>query len=232
LADVLAADAFYAVRAAAAAGLGRIATEKAKGALLAAVSQPDSRVRAAVFTALSSYTKDPAVASVLVGALHNDSSYAVEAAAARGLGKSGDAQAFDVLRAEVLSNPEADVMLAALAGLASINDSRAAAILLKYAQPGQPERIRMAALRQLAGVKDAVDQDQAAELAQLVKAALHDPFYLTKEAGEELVGVFRLTQFEADVAKEAEEAPLAMQRDAAKQALKQLYSQPIDDGAK
>jgi aminopeptidase N len=226
LAKVLGGDAFYAVRAAAATGLGSIATEKAKTALLSAVNQPDSRVRSGVFAALSHFARDPAIARVLVSALRNDSSYAVEAAAARSLGKLGDAQAFDVLQAEVLSNPETDVMLAALAGLASTRDSRAVGILLEYAQPGQPERIRVRALSVLEEMKDVVGQDQFTELIRVVGAAIRDPFYLTQEAGEELVGVFHLVQFEADISKEAEEAPLAMQRDTAKQILKLLRSQP------
>jgi hypothetical protein len=59
----------------------------------------------------------------------------------------------------------------------------------------------------------------------VVRAALHDPFYLTREAGEELVGVCSLTQFEADVQAEAKGAPMAMEREPAKQVLNQLHHQ-------
>jgi len=71
-------------------------------------------VRTAVFEALGKFPKDEAVYSSLVNALHNDSSYAVETAAAKGLGKSGAAQAVDVLQAEALMKPEMRVMQATL----------------------------------------------------------------------------------------------------------------------
>jgi aminopeptidase N len=225
LAEVLGNDGFYGVRAAAATSLGSIGTEKAKATLLSALQQPDSRVRTAVFGALGNFSKDQAVYSVLVNALHDDSSYAVEAAAATGLGKSGIAQAFDVLQAEVMANPELHVMQATLAGLAATKDPRAAAILLAQAQPGVPERIRLSALASLKSLKEAVTRNHMPELIEVVRAALHDPFYLTQRSGEELVGVFNLTQFEPDIQAEAQGAPMAMQRDPAKQVLKQLRHQ-------
>jgi aminopeptidase N len=225
LARVLAADEFYGVRAAAATSLGSIGTEGAKAVLLSALQQPDSRVRTEVFGALGNFSKDQAVYSALVNALHHDSSYAVEAAAARGLGKSGVAQAFDVLQAEIVTKPESHVMQAALGGLVATKDPRAVGILLAQAQPGVPERIRRSALAGLEKLKEAVAPAQVAELTEVVRAALHDPVYFTQEAGEELVGVFNLTQFEADIETAAQGAPMAMQREPARQVLKQLHHQ-------
>ncbi len=224
LTRVLSADAFYGVRAAAATGLGRIGTEPAKTALLSALQQPDSRVREAVCVALGSFSKDEAVYSALVKALHDDSSYAVEAAAARGLGKSGAAQAFDVLQAEALTKPEIHVMQGTLSGLVATKNPRAVDILLAQAQPGMPERIRLYALTAFANLKDAA-KNHAQEVVEVARAALHDPFYPVREAGEELVGTFDLTQFEADIETEAKGAPMAMQRDPAARVLKQLHHQ-------
>lgn len=226
LARVLGADGFYGVRAAAATSLGSIGTERAKAALLSALQQSDSRVRTAVFEALGNFSKDPALYSVLVNALHNDSSYAVEAAAARGLGKSGAPQVFDVLQAEVLTKPEIHVMQAALSGLVATKDPKAVGILLAQAQPGVPERIRLSALGGLENLKDAVAQNHAQEVVEVVRAALHDPFYPVQEVGEELVGVFDLTQFEADIQKQAKGAPMALQRDSAQKVLEQLHRRP------
>lgn len=48
-----------------------------------------------------------------------------------------------------------------------------------------------------------------------------------QEVAEELVGVFDLAQFEADIQMQAREAPMAMQRDAAKKVLEQLHHPPI-----
>ncbi len=225
LTQVLGSDEFYAVRAAAATSLGSIGTERAKAVLLSALRQSDSRVRTAVVEALAGLASNEAVYGALVNALHTDSSYAVEAAAAKGLGKSGKAQAFDVLQAEVLTKPERHVMQGTFAGLVATQDPRAVEVLLAQAQPSVAERIRLSALTALESLKEAVTPNQLQELTEVVRAALHDPFYFTRQAGEELVGVFNLTQFEADVQAEAQGAPMAMQRDPAKRVLKQLHHQ-------
>jgi aminopeptidase N len=223
LEEVLDSDHFYAVRAAAAMSLGVMATEQAKSALLSAIRQPDSRVRTAVVKALSSFAKDEAVYSALVNALHDGSSYAVEAAAAEDLGTSGLPQAFDVLHAKVLTNPEVHVMQATLSALAATKDPRAAAILLAQAEPGVPERIRLRALAGLENLRESVSQNHKEELVEIVRAALHDPFYPIQEVGEELVGVYDLSRFETEIKKEAQEAPMAMQREPARKVLRQLH---------
>ncbi|MFZ0761492.1 MAG: M1 family metallopeptidase [Candidatus Sulfotelmatobacter sp.] len=225
LAHVLGTDKFYAVRAAAAASLGRAGTEGVKPALLSALQQPDSRVRTAVVEALGGLSKDQVVYGALVSALRDDSSYAVEAAAAKALGKSGVAQAFAVLQAEAQTRPEIHVMEATLNAIAATENPRAVEILLAQAQPGVPERIRLYALAGLESVKKTVAHEHAQELVDVVRAALHDPFYPIQEAGEKLVGVFDLSQFEADIRSEAQEAPMAMQRDPAKRVLEQLHHQ-------
>jgi aminopeptidase N len=225
LAQVISNDGFYGVRAAAATSLSSIGTERAKSVLLSALQQPDSRVRTAVFEALGKYAKDQGVYSALVNALHNDSSYAVEAAAAKGLGKSGVAEAFDVLQAEVLTKPEIHVMQATLSGLVATKSPKAVEILLAQARPGVPERIRLIALAGLESLKEVMPPSQVPELTEVVRAALHDPFYFTQEAGEELVGAFYLSQFEADIQTEAQRAPMAMQRAPAQKVLEQLHHQ-------
>jgi aminopeptidase N len=225
LTRVLASDGSYAVRAAAATSLGATGVERPKTALLRALQQPDSRVRAAAVEALGHFTKDQTVYSILAKALHDDSSYAVEAAAAKGLGKSGAPDAFDVLQAEALSKPEIHVWRATLSGLVATKNPKAAEILLSQARPGMPEPIRLSALAGLASLKDSVAQNHSFELTELVRAALHDPYYPVQEAGEELVGVYDLSQFEGDIQAQAREAPMAMQRDAAGKVLEQLRRQ-------
>jgi hypothetical protein len=147
----------------------------------------------------------------------------VEEAAAKDLGKSGVAQAFDVLQAEALAKPEVHVMQTTLNALAATKDPRAVEILLAQAQPGVPERIRLYALAGLENLKEAAAQNHAQEVAEVVRAALHDPFYPIQEVGEELVGVFDLTQFEVDIQKEAKGAPMTMQRESAQKVLEQLH---------
>jgi aminopeptidase N len=223
LARVLSSDEFYAVRAAAAISLGTIGSQEARAALLMALQQPDSRVRTAVVEALGSLSKNQAVYNALVNALRSDSSYAVEAAAAKDLGRSGVAEAFDILQAVALANPEIHVWQAALSALAATKDHRAVAILIAQAQPGMPERIRVRALAGLASLRETIGQNHKPELADLVRAGLHDPYYPVQEVSEELVGVYDLSQFEEDIRKEAQAAPMGMQRDAAKKVLQQMH---------
>jgi aminopeptidase N len=222
LAHVLANDPFYAVRAAASASLGSIGTAEAKSVLLSALQQPDSRVRTAVVQALGHFSADHAVYAELVDILHNDASYASEAAAAEEIGRSGMPGAFDVLQSEAAKSPEIHVMRATLNGLATTRDARAAAILLDLARPGVPERVRLSALAGLEGLKDAVARDHAQDLAEIVRAALHDPFLPVRETGVELAGVFTLTQFQEDIRAETQSAPMAEDREAAQRVLEQL----------
>ncbi len=222
LVHALGAHEFYAVRAAAATSLGTIATDQAKAALLASVQQPDSRVRTAVVAALGSFQKDDVVYAALVDTLNTDASYAVQAAAAQALGKSGVAQALDVLQAKVRTKPDVHVMVATLNAIADTKDSRAAEILLAEARPGVPERIRLNALGALTGLKETAGQNHQQELVEVVRAALHDPFFLIQQVGEELVGAFHLIEFKEDIQKEAQGAPTDMQREPAQLVLEQL----------
>ena len=223
LARVLGADAFYGVRSAAAASLGRLGGAQAQSLLLAALAQqPDNRVRKAAVAALGRFSQDAAVRDALVQALHQDRSYAVEAAAAQQLGHSGAARALGVLQAEAATRPEAHVLEATLDGLAATRDPGAVATLLAQSQPGVPERIRLHALAGLGQFKG-LAHDHPRQLAAVVRAALDDPFYLVQAAGERLVGAFDLTQFQAAIETEARGAAMAMQRDAARQVLQQLH---------
>jgi aminopeptidase N len=221
LAHVLATDAFYAVRAAAATSLGRIPTDRARQALLAALKQPDSRVRTKVVESLGTFSKDEAVYDALVNTLHSDESYAVEAAAARDIGRSGAAGAFDVLQTEANAKPDVHVMQATLGSLAATKDPRAANLLLAEAQPGIPERIRLSALAGLAELKEPVEREHAQELVETVRAALDDPFLPVRLTGEQLVATFALSQFRANVERDLS-SPLIMQRQQAQEVLDQL----------
>ncbi len=226
LKHALGEDGFYGVRAAAAAGLGRLGTGEAKAALFGALRQSDSRVRAAVVQGLESLPKDRLVYAALVDMLRNDSSYAVEAAAAEALGRFGAAGAFEVLQGEAALQPEVHVMRATLDALVATRDPRAVAILLAQAQPGTPERIRVSALAGLAMLKQAIGVAHAHELIGVVQAALTDPYLPVREAGVELAGVFDLGQFRADIQKDAD-APLDTQRELAQKVLAQFKSRSV-----
>lgn len=222
LAGVLENDSFYGVRAEAAASLGALGSETAKSALLSALKQPDSRVRAAAVQALGRFAKEPAVYDALVREMRSDKSYAAEAAAAEALGKSGVPQAFDVLQAEVAANPEVHVMRAALDALATTRDPRAIPILLAKAQPGQMQRVRLTALAGLARFAQASKQDQSQEMTDVARAAVQDSFAPVRQAGAGLAGQLHLTQLCPEIQAVAHNAPIADYRQAAEQVLREL----------
>lgn len=222
LAHVLQTDEFYAVRAVAATGLGSVGTDQAKAALVAALQQPNNHVRSAAITALGHFQADASLYKVFVKALNADSSYAVEAAAAAQLGKSRNPHAFEVLKTRAAMNPEVHVMTALLNALAATKDPRAAQILFTYARPGVPERVRMYALAAIAQMKGTIGQEQLQQLTEIVGRALHDPFFVIQEAGEELVGSFGLIQFKPDIERAVQNAPTVIEREPAQQALDQL----------
>lgn len=221
LAYVLETDKFYAVRVAAATSLGKIGTAEAKAPLLAALKQADNPVRVAAIRALGAFAKESAVFDVLVNALHNDSSYAVQGAAAQQIGRSGEARAFETLAAVIQAKPEIHLLQATLGALAATHDPRAAAILLAQAQPGLPERARISALAGLASLRDVLASDQREQLTRTVAAALHDSFLPTQQAAQQLVGAFGLAQFQADI-EATKNSPFVNQRDLAQRVLEQL----------
>jgi aminopeptidase N len=224
LAHVLETDAFYAVRAAAAASLGKIGTDRAKDALLAAIEQPDSRVRRAVVEALGHFAGDARVFTVLTNALNSDASYAVQAAAAEQIGRSRDSKALEILQSKIANKPEIHVVQAALAGIAASGDARAAAILIAHSQPGVPERIRLSALGGLARVSETARRDHAKEIAGAVGAALRDSYLPVRETAEELAGAFGLVEYRDEIRRLAQDAAMTDERETAQQALSKLES--------
>ncbi|MGH9543320.1 MAG: M1 family aminopeptidase [Terriglobales bacterium] len=220
LAAVLAHDAFYGVRVAAAAGLGEVGGEAAPGALLAALGQPDSRVRAAAVRALARQAGQAEVYAALLRVLKSDPSYAAEAAAAAALGASGNPAALDVLRAEIAARPELHVWAGVVRGLAASKDPRAAAVLMAQAEPGVPEPVRISALRALPAMKASWVGPLRAQLVVVIAAALADPFGDTRDAGEYAAAALRLARFRPYLETQAASAAEPQQQENAREYLK------------
>lgn len=222
LQQVLANDAFYGVRAAAADSLGAIGTAGAKAALLANRLQADSRVRTSVMEALTQLHGDTEAYQALLAAFQQDASYAVSAAAARGIGRSGMPEAFGVLQAALAAKPEIHVARAIEAGLAASGDPRAVSLLLAAAQPGMPLRLRQSALAGLDAMQSVVRREHLQEFTDLVARTLHDPYFPLQREAQGLVASFQLLQFKPELEAEAIGAPTQWQRDTAKDELAHL----------
>lgn len=223
LMQVLEKDAFFGVRVHAATALGGMHSADAKTALLAALHQPDNRVRVAVLQALGAYHPDAAVYAALVDVLHADASYAVQAAAAQAIGASGDARAFTVLKAAAANAHETDQRQGIFAGLVATHRPETLALLLSYAASDKPEQLRADALQAIDSAALTVQPQDKAPLAAAVGQALQDQAILTRMLGEDLAGSYGLSQFMPELEAQAKDAPIIYQRetvDGALQALK------------
>lgn len=226
LTKVLESDSFYAVRVQAASSLGAGRSDQAKQALLSAMRQPDSRVRAAAVSAMSNFLGDRALIETLIRTLRDDPSYAVQAAAAEELGRSHSKSAFGALRSKSAAELQEIVAVGVLDGLAETKSPQAAKILLGYAQPGTPQRVREQALSDLPKLKGELQRSNAQALARTVGDALDDPFLPVHEVADQLVGVFRLKQFRTIIERDAKEAVIVDDRNDARHILQDLGKGP------
>jgi aminopeptidase N len=162
-------DAPWMVRAEAAAALGRIHAKEGFDRLVRALATAHPKVRRAVVDAVGAF-KTAAAADALKPIALKDASYLVEGEAARALGRTRQASAFDTLL-DVLDRPSwYDVIRAgAIDGLAALRDDRATPHLLARIRYGQPSRARRAAI--LALPKLSSDRKSRETLEQLLDDA-------------------------------------------------------------
>ena len=136
---------FWGVRAECADALGRIRARESFAALVKNVTTKHPKVRRAVVAALGRFRSTAAVEALRPIAL-KDESWLVEAEAARSLGKTRQAAAYETLL-DLIDRPSwADCVSAgAIDGFASLRDERALPHLFARTRYGHPTRVRRAA---------------------------------------------------------------------------------------
>jgi aminopeptidase N len=140
------------VRVEAARALGKVRSDDALEALLAARETTHPKVRRAVAAALGAFKK-PAAAKALQALLHTEPSYLVSADAARALGRTRQPGALETLKSVVDQASWADVIRAgALDGMAALRDDSALELVAKRTRYGIPTRGRRAAVHALASL--------------------------------------------------------------------------------
>ena len=148
LASALTGDKFWGVRLQAATALNNAPGDAARTALLAALKDPKSAVRARAITSLAS-SRDANLASVYQQA-SSDQSYVVIRAASLALGQTKSAGAYDALVKQLdMPSWRDTIRTSALSGLVALGDPRALEIGLKYAAKGNNPQVRAAAIRLL-----------------------------------------------------------------------------------
>ncbi|HEY2510950.1 MAG TPA: M1 family aminopeptidase [Polyangiaceae bacterium] len=153
----------WCVRAECADALGRLRAKEAFEALRETAGTSHPKVRRAVAAALGRFRTDEAEGALRPRAL-SDPSYLVEAEAARSLGKTKRATAYEVL-VEVAARPSwADVVaVGAIDGLAALRDDRATPNFLSWTKYGRPTRMRRAAILGLPKIDDGRKAREALE---------------------------------------------------------------------
>jgi aminopeptidase N len=147
-------DEGWMVRVEVARALGKLRSEEALAALMAALTTPHPKVRRAVAGALGGFKK-PAAAKALQDLLRKEPSYLVTADAARSLGRTRQPGALDTLKSIVDHPSWADVIRAgALDGMAALRDEAALETVVKRTRYGTPTRGRRAAVHALATLGD------------------------------------------------------------------------------
>ncbi|HEY6328181.1 MAG TPA: HEAT repeat domain-containing protein, partial [Blastocatellia bacterium] len=176
LGRALAEDKFWAVRREAALAIGTIKTDQALSALLEAPPDSDSRIRAAVISALGSFDGNQKAIAAVQKAWTADDSYRVGVAVMQAIARVKAPDASDILQAGLSRASYGDfIAQSALAAMATLPDKRAIPLAIEESKPGKPSRLRQTAI-QVLGVTG--KQDESA--FQAVEAAAHDPFGLTR----------------------------------------------------
>lgn len=139
-------DEYWGTRAMAAEALGAMRTDAAFEILERASKTQDPKARRAIVSALGNFKTEDAARALSKVALR-DASYLVEAEAARALGATRQASAFETL-VDILDRPAwGDVIRAgALSGLAALRDERAISHILARMRYGVSTRGRRAAV--------------------------------------------------------------------------------------
>lgn len=168
--------AFWGLREQAAHSLGDMQQPAARDLLLAAIEAGirDPRVRRPALDAIARY-RDPQVAQLLLRYAKGDESYAVEAAASRGLG--GQEATGEIVEALLVNakkrSRDDQVRLAAIDALASLGDGRAFSAAMELARYGERAPSRPSGIHALAQLD--LDDEQHEAARELLVSLLDDP---------------------------------------------------------
>ncbi len=203
LATALLGDPFWGVRAEIAATLGKLRTARALDALLAGLAQAENpRARRAIVEALGSFRapEQPELAERAAATLaailkEGDPSYFVEAAAAKALGQTRTAGAFDALLAAI-DRPSWNELIrgGVFQGLAALGDPKAAPVLVGWLDRAKPIQARAAAanaIGTLAGDHRLDSGEARQQMTQGLLGALDDPWPRVRATAARALGAMR-----------------------------------------
>jgi aminopeptidase N len=181
LEKALSEDAFWAVRAEAAASLGHIKTSSTEKILLAALdSEKNAKVRRAIVTALGEFRTE-ASAAALAKVLNGDVTDIVEAAAAAALGKTRQSNAFASLETALKRDSFNQVVRSgAFSGLVNLKDEKAIPLAIEWTRYGAPDSVRTAATVALGNLGKLVKDKEKEQVLDRLTELLDDPSWRTR----------------------------------------------------
>jgi aminopeptidase N len=183
IAEAAVGDKFWGVRLEAARGLSEFKTDAARRALIEAAGDKESRIRRAAIQGLATL-KDPALAALYINVIRTDQSYYAVAEAARALGLTADAGAYEVLVNALKQDSYQDVIrIGALEGLAALGNNRALEAGFKYAARVNPINVRVSAFQLIAGTGKGSDR-----AFEILSSALKDASLRIRIAAVQALG--------------------------------------------
>ena len=192
LGKALELDSFWAVRGAAAFGLGTIRSQTARDRLIRALSaEAHPRARRAIARALGDFALDPAAGAALAQLVEiGDPSYFVEAEACLALGKTRTPRAGELLRAAARRESFTDVIRQhAYRGLAEARDDAALGLLLEGTRWGRVTQGRRAATSALASLVHGRRDRDARDVREQIELLLGDRDFRVQAAAIEALAV-------------------------------------------
>ena len=198
LQESLRKDSFWGVRVEVAKQLGNIKLNQAATALIAGLSDENSRVRRAVVESLAQIKINASYQTLKDVLEKGDSSYYVEASAARSLGGmvSGNLKDKQTETLELLekilqerSGWNEVVRSGAIGGLSKMKTSpEAADLILNYTKLGTPQPLRLAAIRALGSVSTGQNPEKLESILDRLQNISNETFFLTQVATSSALG--------------------------------------------
>ncbi len=181
-------SAFWGVRAEAATALGSTRAEAALAALVTLTSVAHPKARRAVAGALGEFRHDERAADALLALLDRDASYFVEAQAAKSLGRTLSARAYDAIAQAFVKDSYNEVIrVMACQGLAELRDERALDFLLGWTPYGRPQQVRSAAIAALATLAERFP-DRKRGIVERIIELLDDPWLRARLSAVDALG--------------------------------------------
>ena len=175
LREALIGDGFWGVQAECARALGKIRSAQALGVLKEGISVSHPKARRAVVAAMGEF-RDEQVTEALAPVLEGDESYFVEAEAAKSVGRSRSARAFDLLSQALTKESHNDVIRAmTFEGLGELKDERAVPLALEYCRYGKHPAARNGAISCLGKLAETSEKQKEVIIDTLIDL-INDPW--------------------------------------------------------